>query len=404
MSELSSNDAKALIVDTVRSGEVLSGSASGRLRGHASPEPEELTLRRVQVRGTPMLQAVGRSGHLIATTNTELNDSAALAARAQEWASQPYATWALQLSDHTVQVRFTRRGRAFIGRQERSQEGVLDVAHDRHKNHLIAPDDRLFSVLGAGAGGDKRRQVDAFLHVLEASVRTAERRGLFTGDQPLTVVDLGCGNAYLTFAAHRYLTAQRPGTRTVGVEIRPELVSRSALRAQQAGLAGLEFVQGAIADAAAVVPDRRIDVVLALHACDTATDDALAQAVNWAAPVVLAAPCCHHDVQRQLKQNWEGAAGPDPYQALTRHPILRERFADVLTDTLRAGLLQQAGWTTTVSEFIDSRHTPRNAMIRAIRRQGPSEADPHVARLCEQWRITPALADRLTQPAVRAVR
>lgn len=341
-----------------------------------------------------MLQAVGRSGHLIATTNTELNDSAALAARAQEWASQPYATWALQLSDHTVQVRFTRRGRAFIGRQERSQEGVLDVAHDRHKNHLIAPDDRLFSVLGAGAGGDKRRQVDAFLHVLEASVRTAERRGLFTGDQPLTVVDLGCGNAYLTFAAHRYLTAQRPGTRTVGVEIRPELVSRSALRAQQAGLAGLEFVQGAIADAAAVVPDRRIDVVLALHACDTATDDALARAVGWSAPLVLAAPCCHHDIAAQLRAN----PTPAPYAMLTRHGILRERFADTLTDSLRASLLRLQGYKVDVVEFVESAHTPRNTLLRATATGRPvagGRLRGEYDELVGTWQLRPRLAELL---------
>src|SRR5207344_3479704 len=104
--------------------------------------------------------------------------------------------------------------------------------------------------------------------------------------------------------------------------------------------------------------DTSVDVVLALHACDTATDDALARAVRWAAPVVLAAPCCHHDLQRQLTA--AALPAPEPYGALVRHGILRERFADVLTDTVRAELLRLLGYRVEVLEFIGSQHTPRN--------------------------------------------
>ena len=103
--------------------------------------------------------------------------------------------------------------------------------------------------------------------------------------------------------------------------------------------------------------------MLALHACDTATDDALARAVEWQAPVIVAAPCCHHDIQRQL----DTAAVPEAYRLVTRHGILRERWADVLTDSLRAAILRLVGYRVEVVEFVDSEHTPRNAMIRAVR-------------------------------------
>jgi hypothetical protein len=132
-------------------------------------------------------------------------------------------------------------------------------------------------------------------------------------------------------------------------------------------------------------------VVLALHACDTATDDALARAVHWQAPVVLAAPCCHHDIQAQIKG---AGTTPAPWTMMLRHGILRERFADVLTDTIRALLLRQAGYRVEVVEFIASEHTPRNTLLRALRTG--AAPDPALTAeytdLIQSWRITPKLA------------
>jgi hypothetical protein len=132
-----------------------------------------------------------------------------------------------------------------------------------------------------------------------------------------------------------------------------------------------------------------VDVVLALHACDTATDDALAQAVRWEAPVVLAAPCCHHDLQRQLKS----ATPPEPYGLLTQHPILRERFGDALTDAFRAALLRRVGYRADVIQFVDAEYTPRNTMIRAVRRAGPPDRDApdEYDAMVRAWGVTPYL-------------
>ena len=148
------------------------------------------------------------------------------------------------------------------------------------------------------------------------------------------------------------------------------------------------FVVGTIADAQV---DPAPEVVLALHACDTATDEALARAVAWGAPVVLAAPCCHHDVAAQLRR----APTPSPYAALTRHGILRERFADTLTDALRASLMRLAGYKVDVVQFVESQHTPRNTLLRATRTGSPvrggtlrTEYDDLVAT----WGLTPRLA------------
>ena len=137
-------------------------------------------------------------------------------------------------------------------------------------------------------------------------------------------------------------------------------------------------------------------MVLALHACDTATDEALARAVRWGAPWVLAAPCCHHDIAAQLRRSRR----PTPYEPLTRHGILRERFADVLTDALRAALLRLHGYQVDVVEFVDSAHTPRNLLLRARRAGTPATAAQRAeyADLVAAWRLTPAL-QRLLPPA-----
>jgi hypothetical protein len=184
------------------------------------------------------------------------------------------------------------------------------------------------------------------------------------------------------------------------VDVREDVVATGRRAAPEAGLPGLEFAVGSIAGAEPFDDEGLPDVVMALHACDTATDEALARAVRWGAPLVLAAPCCHRDVQRQL----HGHRAP-----LVRHAILRERFADVLTDTLRSLVLQLLGYRVEVVEFIDSAHTPRNAMIRAVRAgSGPRAAAredllAELDELTSTWGVTPALA-RMLEPELAAVR
>jgi SAM-dependent methyltransferase len=221
--------------------------------------------------------------------------------------------------------------------------------------------------------------VDAFLRALAATL----------GDTPpdrLTVADLGCGNAYLTFAAFRYLSGLGVDVRVTGVDVRTDQRERNTALAERLGCGDrVRFVAGTIADAEV---DPAPDVVLALHACDTATDEALARAVRWRADRVLAAPCCHHDIARQLR----ATDRHDSTRALLRDGILRERFADVLTEALRAALLRANGYQVDVIEFTESAHTPRNVLLRARRTGSSSDAGPEYAALTSAWQVKPALA------------
>jgi hypothetical protein len=177
----------------------------------------------------------------------------------------------------------------------------------------------------------------------------------------------------------------------VGVDVREDQRVRNTAVAEALGSAeDVTFVAGTIEDAEVEFAP---DLVLALHACDTATDQALARAIRWDARWVLAAPCCHHDIAAQLKRN----PAPSPYGEVTRDAILRERFADVLTDSLRASLLRLNGYKVDVVEFVDSAHTPRNLLLRA-RRTGRVDDGQRAEydALTAQWGVTPALAKLLS--------
>jgi hypothetical protein len=311
----------------------------------------------------------------------------------------PFANWHVDTTTQSHQLRVTKPNQAVIHTKDREETVEAERGHDRDKQRLLPAGDPLFRALGlADAEGRikpsrqaKVRQVEEFLRLLDAAITAALDNGHLrrpTDDDPMRIVDLGCGNAYLTFAAHRFLSDVRGlPVRLTGVDVKEQSREHNSAVAGDLGI-HVDFVVGSISSA---VLDRAPEVVLALHACDTATDEALARAVEWGAPLVLAAPCCHHDVAAQLRK----APTPAPYAMVTRHGILRERLADTLTDALRASLLRQQGYRVDVVQFVESRHTPRNTMPRAVRTGGPV-AGGGVRReyddLVAAWGITPRLA------------
>ncbi|WP_203681461.1 class I SAM-dependent methyltransferase, partial [Actinoplanes siamensis] len=349
--------------------------AAGRRRGHV-PSVTRAQVRPVTLKSGPRLQIVTDDGARPFTRNVAPGAEAASAV--DELLAEPFGNWHVETESATVQVRITKKGDAQVHRSA-SSSVAAPHAHDRAKQWLLDPGDPLFEVIGGNAA--KRRQIDAFLRALAATL---------PDELPptLRVVDLGCGNAYLTFAAYRYLAGRGVAVQVAGVDVREDQRVRNTEVAARLGCsAEVTFVAGTIE--AAELPFTP-DLVLALHACDTATDQALARAVRWEARWVLAAPCCHHDIAAQLKGN----AAPSPFGEFTRHAILRERFADVLTDSLRAGLLRLNGYKVDVVEFIDSAHTPRNLMLRARRTGAAPTAEQRAEydALVGQWEVAPALA------------
>jgi SAM-dependent methyltransferase len=387
--------------------------ASGAQRGGRVPEVAGRPVRRVELRYVDLksgrhLQVTAYDASQAHTSNHAVGEAARAAV--DDLLDEPFGNWHVDTTTQTHQLRATKKLEAVVHSKDRVEPVAAERGHDRDKQRLLAEDDPVLIALGiSDAQGRikptrqaKYRQVEEFLRILDVAVRDAIDQGHLrrpTEDDPLRVVDLGCGNAYLTFAAHRFLREHRDlPVRFVGVDVKEQ--SRTHNTEVAAGL-GIEadFVVGTIADAVLDdVLDEAPEVVLALHACDTATDEALARAVAWQAPLVLAAPCCHHDIAAQLRRN----PTPAPYAALTRHGILRERFADTLTDALRGSLLRIQGYRVDVMQFVESQHTPRNTLLRATRTGAPvrggglrTEYDELVAA----WAVQPRLAELLEDQA-----
>ncbi len=178
---------------------------------------------------------------------------------------------------------------------------------------------------------------------------------------PLHLADMGCGKGYLTFGAwHLFRRIWKQPVHVLGVEVRPELVVSANKLARQVRADGLEFVSGTIKSA----PLPRVDALIALHACNTATDDAIRRGIELGAQLIVVAPCCHKELRPQLGR-------PEPFAPLLRHGVMEERLAEWLTDGLRALFLEWAGYRTKVMEFVAGEHTPKNLMLAAIRERAP---------------------------------
>ncbi len=376
--------------------------AAGRRRGLDAPPWRRVELRPVELAAGRRLQVVRYDHTQAFTTNLAYGEPAA--DTVAELLASPFGNWHVTAVDSTIQLRVTKRGGAQVHRSDPELEPG-DREHDRAKLRLLHPADPVFHLLGlTTATGeikpsrqDKLRQVEEFLRALDPVLPNLPDRA---DGQPVRVVDLGCGNAYLTFAAYRFLTAERElPVELVGVDVKAQARRHNTELAAALGVGDrVSFVEGSIAEA----PVEAADIAMALHACDTATDEALAVAVRQQSPLVLAAPCCHHDIAGQLRS----VPTPAPYDLVVRHGILRERWADVLTDALRAAILRLVGYRVEVLEFVPSRHTPRNVLIRAVYTGAaptPEQVSDYRA-LVRTWGVRPRLAvliADLLDPAIR---
>lgn len=304
------------------------------------------------------------------------------------------------LVEHTqgsMTIRITKKQEALVHLDKSVLQQNLE--HDRAKARLLDPSDPFLRSVGISdsAGNikpsrqDKYKQVEEFLRLLAPTITSAIEAGHIktpTKEKPLSIVDLGCGHAYLTFATHQYLLSQGFFVKVVGVDVRQESRNRNSAIAKELGISStIEFRAEEIKSSAIDY----VDVAIALHACDTATDDAIAWAAQNGAKVLLVAPCCHHDLQSQIKQS------PEPWGLLTKHGLMKERLADLLTDALRAQILKIIGYRTDVIEFVGGEHTPRNTMIRAVKtgvKPEPSDVQSYQEMLAV-WNVKPVLSELL---------
>lgn len=375
---------------------------SGRRRG-SQPEWRRVEIRPVDIKLGRRIQIVRLDERQAHTSNL---DVAEWAATVDELLDAGFGHWHVDTLDEQIQLRVTKKGDALVHRGQQAHDvGEFATQHDRVKRRFLNPEDAdvrqfLVAVGIADAQGrikpsrqDKFRQIEEFVRVLDVAVNDAAIAGSLAPssvEKPWQLIDLGCGNAYLTIASYIFLARVRgEHVRVHGVDVRVDSYQRNSDLAAELGIGEhVTFEAAYISDTS----ERSADIVLALHACDTATDDALALAVQWSSSVVLASPCCHHDLQRQI-----GTRAPEPYGLLTGAGIMRERFIDLLTDSIRADLLRCVGYRVDVFEFVSDEHTNRNLMIRAIRTDAnPRQRDLDLYdALIREWRVTPKLSESI---------
>ncbi len=274
-------------------------------------------------------------------------------------------------------IMLSRKGQMTVRKSARSApaadgDDAHSVGHDRKKQYLLpegtvipplvdmgvfTPDGRVVKAMY-----DKYRQINRFLEIIDDAIKDAPPK-------QLNIIDFGCGKSYLTFLVYYYLTAVR-GIRVqmVGLDLKADVIEHCNAAAQRYGYDGLTFALGDINGYAAPFT---VDMVLTLHACDTATDHALFNAVHWGARMIFSVPCCQHELNARMK--------PETLTLLSRYGIIQERFAALATDAIRGRLLEYCGYRTQLLEFIDFAHTPKNILIRAVRRPGMPAGTPDPA-------------------------
>ncbi len=366
----------------------------GVVRGAAVPW-QKIVVRPVELRGKRQLQF----SYFDAKQDTSKNYYGAEAiAKLDEALAIPFSSIVVQTTAEDLQIQLTKKGKVLLHRHPHPAQATLDLGHNRAKVLPIPADrpDTFLQAIGImNSHGQvkphmqgKFAQINEFLKLLDATgeLEHFER-------SPINVLDCGCGSSYLTFAAYHYLNVVRGiPARLVGLDTNAALIAKCAEQAERLDFHDLCFCQTSIVD---FEPEQAPDLVIALHACDTATDEAIYQAIRSNARMLVCAPCCHHYLNDQVEA--------DLFRPVLRHGILKQRMADILTDAFRALTLRIMGYRAEVIEFVAAEHTAKNLMIRAVKSAAPGDQQfvREYNELKQFWGVTPYLEQLLGDSFMR---
>jgi len=364
----------------IKSEQFVRAVLSGRRRNMHS-EYERVDIKPVLIKDEIKWQIVSNNGKQDITKNVaaDFNFIGLL--------SSGYANLQVDTQSESYQVRISKKEEALVSISKVKLD--RDLSHDRQKQRMLPESNQVFKALEMSdllgrikpSKMDKYKQVDEFLRLISQTLATD-----LTNQDQISVVDLGCGHAYLTFAVQEFLKDKYQKVSILGVDERADSKEHNEKIAGKLRVEA-KFIAAKIAD----TPNQTVDIAIALHACDTATDDALYWAVKNNAKVIMAAPCCMHELQTQIKD------APEPWGLLTKYGLVKERLVDLITDSLRAQVLKLLGYRVDIVEFIGGEHTARNILIRAVKTDAQSTAIEKLRyeQLLTQWQIKPYLSTLL---------
>ena len=375
-------DAIAQLVEKITSPQFVRAVLSGQRR-NLQTQYLRIDIKPVLLKDGLKLQIVSSDGKKDFTKNVAADFDFA------QLLNSGYANLLVDTETESFQVKVSKKDEALlsVSKVRLSRE----LSHDRQKQRMLAEGNQVFKALDMTdilgrikpSKMDKYKQVDEFLRLINQTLDSQ----LLPKDE-INVVDLGCGHAYLTFAVQEFLTDKYSKVLILGVDERQDSKQHNEKVAAKLKV-DAKFIAAKIAD----TPDQKVDIAIALHACDTATDDAIYWAVKNDAKVIMAAPCCMHELQTQIKDS------PEPWELLTKYGLVKERLVDLITDSLRAQILKLLGFRVDIVEFIGGEHTARNILIRAVKTGAvPTDLDKQrYQQMINDWQIKPYLAQLLAE-------
>lgn len=353
--------------------------------------PSKIQIRPLLLKGQVMFQVTRTVGQKELHENHQRDEVLCLA---DNWMQKDFRQ--LQLEGKGVQgtVLASKKGKLTIKTKKTQgrEDFVPMLTHNRQKKYLLQEGVPVPYLIDLGimneagrvknARYDKFKQLNRFLEFIEDILPRLPK------DREVNIIDFGCGKSYLTFAMYHYLHELKGyDIRVIGLDLKADVIEACSRLAEKYHYEKLHFYQG---DIASYEGCSHVDMVVTLHACDTATDYALAKAVRWGASVILSVPCCQHELNRQIEN--------DILAPVLGYGILKERFAAILTDGLRAQMLESEGYDTQILEFIDVEHTPKNLLIRAVKNENKTVSRQQREaweRCAEEFCANPTLASLL---------
>ncbi len=345
-------------------------------------EAAKISLRPVLLKNKLVFQASAQQNKKVFHKNYTVSDTVA---EVLQWMTD-YRQMEIFSQSGQASVLVSKKGQVTV-REKKAASCVKsrDLSHNRKKKYILDPEQKVQFLVDLGVqtqGGrivqakyDKFRQINRFLEFIEDIIQELPR------DREVTILDFGCGKSYLTFAMYHYFKELKNyQVHIIGLDLKEDVIAECQNLAEKYRYQGLEFCVGDIAGYEGV---RQVDMVVTLHACDTATDYALDKAVRWGAKVILSVPCCQHELNSQMKN--------ELLKPVLQYGLIRERMAALFTDALRAQILESRGYQVQILEFIDMEHTPKNILIRAVKK-GRKKSSDDWRRVMEFLQVKPTLA------------
>lgn len=349
-----------------------------------------LKLRPVMIKDELCFQLESYLGNQVFHRNVSASEAMEEMGKAME---DSFRQLDVETMDFQAVALVSKKGKITIKRKKSGGEKTkeLSLSHNRAKKYILEEGKQVPFLVDLGVQTpdgrivksryDKFRQINRFLEFI------ADIMPILPKDRCVRIIDFGCGKSYLTFAMYYYLHELCGlDIRVTGLDLKKEVIRHCQELADKYGYGGLEFLQGDIADYSG---EEKVDMVVTLHACDTATDYALYKAVRWNAEVILSVPCCQHEMNRQITC--------DVLKPALKYGLVKERMSALLTDALRGNLLEEAGYDTQLLEFIDMEHTPKNILIRAVKRKGTKPVDTGIQEMTDFLHVHTCLQELLKQ-------